>query len=173
MKQVIIIGTVHMGFTPVEELIVEVSTHRPDRVFVEVDEAGNGAKEMQGLYSWLVSGQVAYVCFDYLLTTNKYDNQPSQTAINQFTKDMRDKLGVYNWKELNKPEIWMNCGAERLNQDFVDKYYDTEKERKREERLVSNIEEQLIDGVNVVVTGAGHVDYFLENISNSSAPLRS
>jgi len=92
MKQVILIGTVHLGLTPIAELVDEVQSHKPDRILIEVDQDGNGAEEMKLLVQWCIDNNVEYRCIDQSVPTEKYPDQPTEKQIADFTVAISEKL---------------------------------------------------------------------------------
>ena len=172
MRKVILIGTVHLGLTPIDELIDEVISHNPDRILIEIDQDGNGAQEMKQLLQWCKDNSAEYHCFDEAAPAEQSASGPTEKEIVDFTKAIQDKLQGVSWKDLNNPSVWKETGAEEINQAFTDKFYDPEKIKDREKLLDKNISNLLTEGTNVVVTGAGHMTRLLDSIPGSTAPLR-
>ena len=172
MKEVILIGTAHLGLTPIEELVDEVMSHNPDRVLIEVDQQGNGAEEMKLLLDWCKESNVEYRCFDQSVPAEKIAGRPTKKEIDDFTAVIKETLQGVSWKELNKRSAWETTGAERPDQDFLDTFYNAEKIVERERLIEKNIVSVLTGGTNVVVTGAGHLTHLLKAIPGSAAPLR-
>lgn len=173
MKQVILIGTVHLGLTAIDELTEEVLSHKPDRVLIEADKDGNGAQEMQLLLSWCKNNNIEYRCFDESLPAEKESGRPNPEELESFTKEIKDKLSSVSWKDLNNRSVWESTGAETINQAFTEKFYDANKIKDRNKLIDQNIPPLLAEGINVIVTGAGHLSHLLESIPGSVAPLRS
>lgn len=172
MKEVILIGTIHLGLTPIEELVSEVVTYNPDRVLIEVDKEGNGAEEMKLLLDWCKENNVEYRCFDTAVPAEKSASRPTQREIIGFAELIKKKLHGVSWKDLNNRLTWESTGAEDVNQAFTDKFYDLDKIETRNKLIEQNIPPLLTEGTNVVVTGAGHLTHLLAAIPGSTAPLR-
>jgi len=179
MKNVVILGTIHLNWTPKEELVEEIAKYSPDKIFIEltkkeVEEGKDNSirDEMFNVLEYAKLNGVNYFLFDTDRDTFKAGVTGKEPGFNEYENKVKKLLSNYNWKDLNKQEPWLEPKVNALEEYLKNTYFDIEEMNKREEELVANITSNLVEGVNVVVTGAGHINTYLEKIPNSIAPLR-
>lgn len=179
MKKVIIIGTVHLNWTPHKELIEEVKKHNPDKVLIELTEkevlAGkdkSNRDEMFAILEWIKQVNINYSLFDTNINTFKSGITGKEAGFVEYELRVKNLLKDYEWKKLNSQAPWHIKEVKELEDYLVEKYFDKEKMQNRNREIENNIQSELVSGVNVVVTGAGHVSDLLKALPNSTAPLR-
>ena len=84
----------------------------------------------------------------------------------------KELLKNYSWKDLNKIEPWQISEVAALEKEIVEKYFDKENSKQREFQMMQNIKQELVDGRNVIVTGAGHLTFFKEQFPEARIPFR-
>lgn len=173
MKKLIIIGTLHGGLTPSEELIAEIERHRPDRVLVEIakDDIKNVTlakypPEMIAAYEWARAKGIDVHGYDTGLST--FRDGAGEAENNALIKKQDERLGSLTWKDLNRKEH-----DTLLNVDELDKVVDHNKEAEREQAMLVNINRLILaEGTTVIITGTGHLPLFEKNLKEALFPLR-
>lgn len=73
-----------------------------------------------------------------------------------------------SWKDFNIEE-----NNKLLDVEGIEKLIDPEKEKMREMEMLKNIQNNIIEnGTVVIITGAGHLNFFEENIKDAIFPFR-
>ena len=180
MKQVIIIGTIHHHWTPCEELMAEIERHRPDKLFIELSdidikngEAASIRDEMFCALRWAKEQEIPYELFDIDEDTLRPGVTGKEPEFMEQERKVKAILGSNDWRSLNNQSLWEDPEVKEIEDAIVEKYFDKEKTDARNRILADNITHGLVEGVNVVVTGAGHITHLLEDIPQSVAPLRT
>lgn len=182
MKQIILIGTLHLGLTPKKDLIAEISKHKPDKLLIELTEeevvAGaneSNRDEMFVALNYAVANHISYELYDVdfsTLLSGITGSEPDFVELHEeIEKCIRGK-GL-DWKQTNQPGSIIDVEINKIDRKIVDRFFDKDKIKKRNQLLAKNIEGNLIEGNNVVVTGSGHIDHLLRDLPGSIAPLRA
>lgn len=179
MKEVIIIGTIHLNWTPKEELIAEIKKYNPSQVFIELtDKEVEGGREnsirdeMFSVLEWVRDQGIPYILFDTDLDTLKPGVTGKEREFLDYELKVKGMLKGHNWKSLNNISPWKVKEVDDLEEFLINKFYDRKRMEERNSILEENIKSSLIDGTNMVVTGAGHLSDLLKSLPNSKAPLR-
>ncbi len=180
MKETIIIGTLHGGSTPKDELLKILNTVNPDNVLVELslEELNDRPRtdsirdEMFAAYDWAVEHHKDVDVFDIEDDILKEGITGSEPDFVELELKVKDLLKDYSWKELNRKEPWNIPEVVRLEDSIVEKYFDPEKMKARDFQLLRNITDKLKDGVNIVITGAGHLTFLKQHMPTATLPLR-
>ncbi|NOY35860.1 MAG: hypothetical protein GXP44_03015 [bacterium] len=180
MKKIIIIGTIHGGFTPKEELEEFLSDINPDQVLVELsDEELNDRPrensirdEMFAAYDWATRNKKKADCFDIENNTLKKGVTGKEPEFLKFELKVKELLKDYSWKDLNKEEPWETPEVVELENKITEKYFNAEKQKEREHEMLDIVRGKLIDGVNAIITGAGHLSFFKKEIPEAAFPLQ-
>jgi hypothetical protein len=172
MKQIFIIGTLHGGWTPGQELQGELEKIKPDQLLVEICDSDLKDGEIDGYppemifaYQWAKENQVPVVGYDSRIKVFKdgVSDQDNQDLIEK----QKQQFGQLSWKDANKLE---NRGLFK-GEDYY-KLVDPEKDKLREQEMLDNIKDVIADqGRTVVLTGCGHLGFFEKNLSEAEFPL--
>jgi hypothetical protein len=180
MKEIILIGTLHSSWTPHNELEDELQKLKPDQVLVELspEELNDRPREqsirdeMFAAYDWATKSNVPVKTFDLendILKTGVTGKEPEFFEYEVKSKEL---LKNYSWKQLNNDEPWKSFGVIDLEQKMDEKLFDSEKSKKRDVDMLENIKADLVEGINIVVTGVGHLTFFQQNLPDAKVPLR-
>ena len=180
MKEIICIGTIHLNWTPENELVDVLNELKPDHVFVELSpEELQGQREesirdeMFFAYDWAIKNRIPVTVFDVEQSGLKEGVTGKEPEFMDHELKSKELLKNYSWKDLNKIEPWQISEVAALEKEIVEKYFDKEKSKQREFQMMKNIKRRLVDGRNVVVTGAGHLTFFKEQFPEAKLPLRN
>lgn len=181
MKEIVIVGTIHLNWTPKEELEKVLADLKPDKVLVELspDELEQGEKEsirdeMFAAYNWAVDNGVAVAVFDVDDVSGlKEGVTGKEPEFVEHELKCKDLLRGHSWQDLNKVEPWQIAEVATLEKEIEDKYFDKEQSRQREMKMLANVKSELIEGKNVIVTGTGHLTFFKEQLPDSQLPFRN
>ena len=181
MKKAIIIGTIHLHWTPKEELWEVLNELNPDQVLVELsDEELNEPPrsdsirdEMFSAYDWAIQNHKLVSLFDSDDSPLKDGVTGKEEEFIQHELKCKELLKSYSWKDLNKQEPWEISEVKELEDKIKEKYFDTEKSQAREQKMLKEIKCKLIDGTNVIITGAGHLSFFEKEVPEAILPFRN
>jgi len=171
MQEIIIIGTLHLGLTPNDELRTILEDISPERLFIEVTEKdlshntlGNYPPEMIFASQWARQSNVTCIGFDAAIYTLK--EGVSEKDQQQVLSIQKNILSNITWKEMNQRKNWtvLDASGEIL--------IDQEQWNMRENALVSNVKAALLPkGRNVIITGSGHLAAFERAFPGIKMPL--
>lgn len=180
MKKVIILGTIHLGFTPKDELIKEIEKYKPDQLLIELTEKevkegqeNSIRDEMFYVHEFASSSAIPYVLFDTDEDTLKDGITGTEPDFLLMEEKVKQVLVGSDWKELNEAHPWLQKDIKEIEDRIVTTYFDTNRMKMREIKIAQNIRENLIEGTNVVITGCGHITHLLQDLPGSVAPLRT
>ena len=180
MKEVIIIGTIHLNWTPKDELEKVLSDINPDQVLVELsgEELNERPRkdsirdEMFVAYDWAVRNKKMVDYFDTGDSSLKDGVTGKEPEFLQQELRYKELLKNYSWKDLNKEKSSNIPEVKKLDDEIEEKYFDKEKSKKREHAMLDTIRGKLVEGTNVIVTGAGHLSFFKKEIPDAILPFR-
>lgn len=178
--RIIIIGTIHLNWTPKDELSKVLSDINPDQVLVELSREelyerpreDSIRDEMFEAYDWAVEHNKLVNYFDSEDSPLKEGVTGKEPEFLEHELKSKDLLKSYSWKDLNKPEPWKISEVKELEDKIVAQYFDTEKSQQRERQMLKEIRAKLIEGTNVIVTGAGHLSFFERELPEAELPFR-
>ncbi|MDP1694795.1 MAG: hypothetical protein Q8L34_04610 [Candidatus Woesearchaeota archaeon] len=171
MRRIIFIGTIHCGVTDEKELELLLSNYKPNQLLVEIAQEDLDNKKLKPYppemvfgYKWAKKHKIQVNGFDSPINVLK----EGLTA--EHRKRILDKqlaiIKKYNWKDFNKKYYCKKIG-------FYREYIDVEKNKRRNEEMVKNIEILIqTRGIIVVLTGAGNLTYFEKHVKDTEFPLR-
>ncbi len=173
MKKIIILGTLHAGLTPEDELKEVLEEYNPHQLLIEIAEEDikNGKfdsypPEMVFAYNWAKKNKVKVNGFDSKIDVlrkgmTEEDNQ-------KLIEKQKKLMNIFTWKDMNKTE-----NLKKLDADSAKNLIDQKKEEKREFEMLKNIKNSMIEnGKILIITGCGHLDFFEKYISNAIFPFR-
>lgn len=179
MKEIIIIGTLHGGWTPKDELEEVLKTINPDKVLLELSleellrpREQSIRDEMFAAYDWAVQNGKDIDVFDIENNTLKEGVTGKEPEFAELQSKAQELLKQYSWKDLNKSGPWNNSEVTQLDEALMEKYFDAEKTKERDLTLLQNIKDKLVDGINVVVTGTAHLTFFKEQMPEARLLFR-
>jgi hypothetical protein len=175
MQRIIVIGTLHAGLTPEDELEELLTAYEPSQVLIEIaqediddENISTYPPEMVFAYVWAHRNGVSANGFDCKINVFRegvtdVDNQ----ALIKRQKSLMEGLCL-TWRDVNKSK-----NNKRIDLEEVDDITDAEAERERENQMLENIRKHMIGGGTILIlTGCAHLDFFEENIPNAEFPLR-
>lgn len=180
MKKVIIIGTIHLNWTPREELWEVLNNINPDQVLVELSgeelnmrpRSDSIRDEIFSAYDWAIQNNKLVNYFDTEDSPLKDGVTGKEPEFLEHELKSKELLKNYSWKDLNKTEPWRISEVKELEDKITEKYFDMKKSKEREQKMLGNILNKLIEGTNVVITGAGHLSFFEKEIPDAILPFR-
>lgn len=179
MRKIYIIGTIHSGYTPDEELREVLEELDPDQVLVELpsesfEELEEGEvypSEMVFAHNWAQENKLKVGAFD-VLSEHSYFNEgktPEDPEYRELLDHQDSIIKKYSWKDFNIQEY-----NDLLVHPAEEVLFSTSQARKREEEMAENIKNMMIeDGVIVIITGTAHLQYFEEQFPSAILPLRN
>ena len=173
MRKIIIIGTLHAGLTPENELKEVLEKYNPNQLLIEIAEEDIKNREfysypleMVFAYDWANKNKVKVNGFDLKIDVLRkgMKEEDNQKVIEEQKKLMNN----FSWKDMNKAE-----NLKKLDTDSAKNLVDSKKEEKREFEMLKNIKNSMIDnGKILIITGCGHLDFFEKHIINAVFPFR-
>jgi len=175
MQKIIVIGTVHGGFTPDEELKEVFEEYSPKQLFVEVAEEHvkkNKLKdyppEMIFTLRWAKENKLQVNCFDIVGSVLK--KGVTKKEIKDLIEESSElvKKSKLTWKDMNKEK-----NLKLLDTPNYLKISDRKKEKVRELKMLVNIKKAMLkSGTILIVTGVGHLKFFEMHFKNAKFPFR-
>ena len=170
--KMVVIGTLHGGVTPFEELEELFEQYRPTQLFIEMVqkdvEKGRIKKyheEMQRAYRWAKDHNVNMCAFDAAITPTK--KALSKKENDQLIEACKKRIRGLTWKDLNREEY--DHVFDRILKGYIDKKKDAQRNR----GMVENIRKQLAPtGTAIILTGSGHLPFFEKALKGAVFPLR-
>jgi len=179
MQKVYVIGTIHGGYVPQDELREELAKLKPtqlllelpDKSLKEIKRSDDIRDEMMCAYEWATKNKVPVYCFD----TNRNTFRKGITINSPVFKKLIDyqlmmlKSNKISWKDFNKKK-----NDSFLDHPLEDKVSDPVKLAKRDKEMLENIQKHMVsDGNIVILTGAGHLPFFEKELSEAIFPFRN
>lgn len=174
MQMVLIIGTVHtMMPEHQQELENLLRVINPDQILVEIspedvqkENFKDYPKEMLFAYSWGKQFGKKVNGFDASLDIE--NATVSEEMKRQLGYEAGHLVAIINWKELNKTDTEIYRRLSLLTDRIIDK----EKHAQRQEKMLENIEKQMIPrGKILILTGSFHLPFFQKRMKNALFPL--
>lgn len=178
--RIIIIGTIHLHWTPKDELWQVLDDINPDQVLVELSHEEMHERprndsirdEMFAAFDWAVEHNKLVNYFDSEDSPLKEGVTGKEPEFLEHELKSKDLLKNYSWKDLNKPEPWQISEVKELEDRITEQYFDVEKSQLREQKMLQEIHAKLVNGTNVIVTGAGHLSFFEKELPEAELPFR-
>ncbi|MEK7659723.1 MAG: hypothetical protein AAB343_00805 [Patescibacteria group bacterium] len=178
MRTIYIIGTLHLGYVPKDELYHELDKLRPDFLFLELPNVpieqikanADLRDEMISAYEWAIKNSVPTVFYDADTKILREDVDTS-SPIFQENLDFQRRIldsGQYSWKDFNNEETLhiLDTPTQHLVSDPA-------KEEEREHRMLEKINQHMISkGTVLILTGASHLYFFEKNLPQAIFPFR-
>lgn len=173
-RKIIVIGTLHAGITPNNELKDAIVKFKPDQLLVEIanddifiNDLNLYPPEMTFALKWAKSNNVNVAGFDSKINVFRKGAMPEDNqAIIEKQKKLIKKL---SWKDFNKIE-----NEKLLDVEGSDELINKNKERMRENEMLKNIQDNIIEsGTVVIITGTAHLNFFERNIKDAIFPFRN
>jgi len=172
MREIIIIGTLHAGLTPKQELKKFLEDVKPDQVLVEMAEEDlrknridSYPPEMVYTFKWSRKRNIIVNGFDCSLNTLRKGMTDADNL--KAIKDSKRLLKNLSWKDMNKEKNSKILAP--INKRLIDPL----KERKRNFQMIKNIRKLMIPkGKVVIVTGCSHLNYFEKHIKEANFAFR-
>jgi len=168
-RKIKVIGTMHHMLPKYrEELEILLEKINPDQLLVEIDKKDLDSKlietypkEMIFAYRWAIKNKKQIGFFD--VDMDLWKEGVTQKDEDKIEKEWFKKYGKKDWKFFNqsfkekREIIWT-----------IDSLIDQNKMRIRQEKMLKNINEFLIEnGKILILTGAYHLDFFRKNLEKA------
>lgn len=173
MRKIIVIGTLHAGLTPENELKEILVKYHPEQLLVEIAQTDikNGKfdaypPEMIFAYHWAKKKKIKVSGFDSKIDSlRKGMTEEDNMGVIEEQKKLMENL---TWKDMNRAKH-----LKKLDTASAQNLVDLDKEEKREFEMLINIKKAMIDqGTTIIVTGCGHLDFFKKHMKSAIFPLR-
>ncbi len=178
MKEIIVIGTLHHEFTPkseLEELLKEIN---PDKVLVELSpeemlrpREDSIRDEMFFAYDWAIENGKQVDVYDIENDILKEGVTGKEPDFAKVGSEIGELLKSHSWKEQNNEEVWKTPEYTKLEDYITEKYFNAEKIEERDQIMLQNIKDKLIEGKNLILTGTAHLTFFKEQLPDTILPL--
>lgn len=173
-RKIIVIGTLHAGITPNNELKEIIESFEPNQLLIEIanddivkNDINSYPPEMIFAFEWAKNNNVKVAGFDSKINVFREGVMPKDNqAIIEKQKKLIKNL---SWKDFNKIE-----NEKLLDIDGLDELIDQDKEKVRESEMLKNIETNIAEsGTIVIITGTAHLNFFEQNIKDAIFPFRN
>ena len=174
-REIIVIGTVHEGWTPNKELKDVLEKIKPTQILVEItqedinnDKFENYPPEMVFAHKWAERKKVKVNGFDSSINILKADatTTDEKKVIKAFEYLLKKRK--FTWKDMNKENLQkIFCETNNL-------LIDDAKDKQRQREMLKNIIHTIMkSGKIVIITGAGHLNFFEKHLKNAVFPFRT
>lgn len=173
MQELIFIGTLHGGLTPSGELTAMLKELQPNQILVEIDQDDLESdtlkaypQEMVAVSRWARGQGIPATGFEAKMNVKK--SGVTDADEERLWQEQGDIIRRHDWKDFNKKE---NDGI--LDTESWSSIVDQKKWDDREAQMRENIlKGAKKEGRTVVVTGSGHIPFFVEAFPHARFPLR-
>ena len=173
MRRIIVIGTIHGGFTSHKELKMTLEKINPDKLLIEIakDNIKNNKlkyypPEMLFAYKWAKANNIRVSGFDPQI--NELKKHVTKKDKNKLMREQIKLLGNKSWKVMNREK-----NSKIFNTSYYYSLIDRKKEYKRNKMMLQNIKRLLLKkGTTLVLTGSGHLNFFEKHLRNAEFPFR-
>ena len=142
MRTIIIVGTLHEGLTPTDELQEILEDIDPDQLLVEIAKEdlqneilGKYPEEMVYAYKWAKKNNVQVNGFDSSINILKRGTTKEDEE--RVVKGVKKLLKGYTWKDMNKGECQKMIGQ------LIVGLIDPLKRKKRQQEMLQNIKKSM------------------------------
>ncbi len=177
MREILLLGTLHGGLTPKNELRSILESVVPDQLFVELtpNEITNDSPfrdEMIFAYQWGKERGITVDHFDRNTGELKEGITGREPEFIALSNELKSALEKYTWKELNKIEISQQPQILEIEELMRAKFIDPKKEKEREDEMLKNIQDAMLPESKVLIlTGTGHLEFFLKTLQGAQLIL--
>jgi pheromone shutdown protein TraB len=178
MKNMYVVGTLHQGCVPEEELVDVLESFKPDQLFLELPDepledivkSGDIRDEMIYAYQWAKKNNILVHCFDSEINTFRdgitVDSPEFKKLLVEQTEILKNSK--ITWKQHNKKQY-----DSLLDHPLIAVISDPAKELQREKDMLQKIRKHSIqEGVILILTGAGHLSFFESELPEATFPFR-
>ena len=184
MREIYVIGVIH-NLVSEKETIDVLEKFNPDQVMIEVLEEHlknkkfkEYGKEFFHAYKWCKKNKKRVIGFDYWKKgwpTSKDMSKSEKKEYKKIEKILIKIVKRYGWKKFNKKKY------ENLLDIYVDKAKKSVPYIKeiyevlpiRQKQMLKNIRKSMIKkGKLLILTGAGHLDFFQKKLKGAIFPFR-
>ena len=174
--QLYIIGTLHSGYTPEQELREMLENINPEFIFLELPpqdiakskRADDPRQEMFFAYHWAQEQGITVEFFDTPEGDSFNEGYSEESPeYKQLLAETEEKLKHYSWKDLNRTK-----NINKFKHPFEETLIDMNKREQRQEQMVKNIKHAMPNSAKVVVlTGPFHLKYLAMKFPEARFPL--
>lgn len=179
MREIFIIGTIHGKYTPKEELQKILEDLEPDQVLVELTGVPSlemkarqiYAEELVFAYHWAKDRGLEVGTFDVDSQHSYFikGKGPNDQEYKKLMENQQSIIEKHSWKEFNNETV-----NNLLNDPLLPLLFNMDNENQREKIMLENIKKLMIENDRIViVTGAGHLQFFESNLPEAKIPLRT
>ncbi len=176
MRKIYIIGTLH-NYIPKKDIIEILEKYSPDQVLIEVTSSDLKKKNLKGYgkefrdaYEWCKKNKAKVTGFDYEQKgwpQSKDMSKPEKKEYKKIEKILFKIVKRYGWKKFNKKkyEKLLDCYINKAKETiyYVKKAYEVLPQRQK--RMLANVKKRMLKkGTIIILTGAGHLDFFEKNL---------
>lgn len=174
--QIFVIGTLHLGLTPLDELKEVLEDISPDQILIELPRGTHGVggpDEMVYAKQWARDNGINVDFFDADISVLKDSILENNAEYKELIKRQVQLLQGISWKDANKKATFTEGELAKIDKELMTKVFDVEKWNRREDEMLKNVVELMQkDGVVAILTGAGHLDFFENSPLETKLPLR-
>ena len=176
MRKIYIIGTIH-NFIPENDLIQILERYSPDQVLVEITASDlkkknfkNYSKEFKDAYRWCKKNKVKVNGFDYWQKGWLQSKDMSKSEKIEYIKIEKKLVKIvkrYGWKKFNKKKyeklLDKYIGKAKKSIPYIKEAYEILPIRQK--KMLANVKKRMLKkGTIIILTGAGHLDFFEKNL---------
>jgi pheromone shutdown protein TraB len=180
MNRIIIIGTFHLGLTPKNDLLKILEDIKPDQLLVEFPQeesarvhASQHSDEMDFAVTWAATKTIPVDYFDADVSILRNGISEENPEYQQLVNEQVEEIKAFSWQTLNKKEPWQEGRLASIERTLFRKFFDPQKWTDREEQMLENIKKiKSTQGTVLILTGAGHLDFFERELSEAEFPFR-
>lgn len=175
MQNIFIIGTIH-GYTPYEELEQVLEPLSLSQLFIELPpdaekniQSGKDIRnEMWHIYLWAKQKNIPTMCFDVYMPLFREGKSPQSPEFAELIQEQKDIIAQYSWKEFNQEDV-----SNKLSTELEKSLFDPEKAQRREEKMLTTIQEYIDPQGNIgIITGTAHLPFFEKHFDGAHFPIR-
>ncbi len=171
MLKLYVIGTIH-NIISQREITQILNKYLPDQVFIEISpkdlkrrKFAEYPKEMIFAFNWATRKKIQVIGFDSNIV---YMKKISKQKLRKINKEEMKRTKNHNWKEQNKSKY------DHELDDLLYQAINKLKFKRRQKEMLKNINKSSIKkGKALILTGAGHLEFFENNLKNATFPFRT
>lgn len=153
---------------------------KPDQLLLELPEeagarveAARHSDEMAFADRWARTKGVSTGYFDVDMSILRDGISEEDPEYMELVNREVAELQAYSWQELNRKEPWQMGKLASTQREFWRRFFDEEKWDRREKGMLENIRRlRKSNGTVLILTGAGHLDFFQRELPDAEFRLR-
>lgn len=181
MNRTIIVGTLHLGLTRKNDLKKLLEEIHPDQLLLELpaeqsarERASRTSDEMGFAAMWAGTKGIPVAYFDTGESVLRDGISVEGSLYKELESRQVQEIKAFSWQDLNKKEPWREGRLASAQQTFWRECIDPAKWELREENMLENIQRlKKQKGTVLILTGAGHLDFFEREFPEAEFPYRN